>query len=153
MSKLMIAAAAAALAAPAVAQPSASADEIEERIVRALPEPEQVEAMAPVLDRMLGALLTIDVGPIIDAADPMRRRPGYGRPGRTLGELGRRDDPYFEERLRSSIYDSTADMSRMMGAFAAAAPALARSLREMERAMGAAIEDYHRRRGDSDPDD
>ena len=87
--------------------------------------------MAPALDRLLGALLTVDVGPIIDAADPYRRRPDYGRPGRTLGALGSRDDPYFEDRLRSSIYGTTADIGRMMGAFAAAAPALARSLREI----------------------
>ena len=151
MPRILIAFAAAALSAPAFAQQAP--DPLEEDIVRAIPPAEEIEAMAPALDRAVGALLEVDVGPILDAADPMRRRPGYGRPGRTLGELGRRDDPYFEERLRSSIYDSTADMSRMMGAFAAAAPALARSLREMERAMGAAIEDYRRRRGDSYPDD
>ena len=73
-------------------------------------------------------------------------------PGRTIGELAGRDDPYFEERLRSSLYDTTAGMSRMMGAFAAAAPALARSLREMERAMGAVIDDYRRgRHGPGEP--
>ena len=38
------------------------------------------------------------------------------------GQIGRRDDPYFEERLRSSIYGTTADMGRMMEGFAAAAP-------------------------------
>jgi hypothetical protein len=104
--------------------------------------------MAPALDRSVGALMNVDVGPLIDAADPWRRRPGYGRPGRTLGALGRRDDPYFEERVRSSIYGATADIGRMMSAFAAAAPALARSLREVERAMDAAIGDYDRRRDD-----
>ena len=41
--------------------------------------------MAPTLDRMMGVLLNVDVGPLIDAADPYRRRPGYGRPGRTIG--------------------------------------------------------------------
>jgi hypothetical protein len=148
MNKLMIAAAAAALAVPAAAQPSASADEIERDIVRALPQPEQIEAMAAALDRLLGALLTIDVGPIIDAADPYRRGRDYGRPGRPLGALGGRDDPDFEGRLRSSIYDATADMGRMMGAFETAAPALARSLVQMRDALGAAIEDYERRARD-----
>ena len=144
MHKLLIAAAATLIATPAFAQGSAPADPLEERIVDALPDREQVEAMAPALDRLLGALLNVDVGPIIDAADPYRRGPGYGRGGRTLGALGSRDDPYFEERLRSSVYDVTADMGRMMGAFATAAPALARSLRQMEHAVDAAIEDYHR---------
>jgi len=145
MYKLLIAAAAAALAAPAIGQ---EPDPLEDDIVRALPPAEDVEAMAPALDRSVGALMNVDVGPILDAADPWRRGRGYGRPGRTLGALGRRDDPYFEERVRSSIYGATADIGRMMHAFSAAAPALARSLREVERAMGAAIDDYHRRRGD-----
>jgi hypothetical protein len=151
MHKLLIAAAVAALAAPAAAQ---APDPLEDEIVRVIPDPGQVEAMAPVLDRSLDVLMTLDVGPIMDAADPYRRRPDYGAPGRTLGELGRRDDPYFEQRLRGSIYGATADMSRMMGAFAAAAPALARSLRELERALGTAIEDYERRPGTEPyPDD
>ena len=148
MYKLLIAAAATALAAPALAQGQRPVDPIEEEIVRAIPDPAQVEAIAPALDRMLGALLAIDIGPIIDAADPYRRGPDYGRPGRTLVALGSRDDPYFEDRLRSSIYEVTADTGRMMGAFATAAPALARSLREMQAALGAAIEDYHRRGDD-----
>ncbi len=147
MHKLLIATAAAAFAAPALAQGPAPADPLEERIVAAIPDPEEVEAMAPALDRVLGALLTVDVGPILDAVDPYRRHPGYGRPGRTLGALGSRDDPDFERRLRSSVYDVTADMGRMMGAFATAAPALARSLREMEHVVDAAIDDYHHRRG------
>jgi hypothetical protein len=143
MHKLLIAAAAAALAAPAVAQAPVT-DPLEEEIVRSIPHPGEVEAMAPVLDRSVGALMEFDVGPLVDAADPYGRRPGYGMPGRTLRELGRRDDPYFEERLRGSIYGATADVSRMMGAFAAAAPSLARSVRELEQALGTAIDQYDR---------
>lgn len=147
MHRLLIAAAVAAFAAPAFAQ-GAGPDPLEDEIRRALPPAGQVEAMAPALDRSLGALMNVDVGPILDAADPWRRRPGYGRRGRTIGALAGRDDPYFEARLRSSIYGATADIGRMMHAFGAAAPALARSLREIERAMGAAMDDYHRGRGD-----
>ena len=148
MYKLLFAAAAAAFAAPSFAQGPAPADPLADKIVSAMPGPEQIEAMAPALDRLLSALLTVDVGPIVDAADPNHRRPDYGRPGRTLGALGRRDDPYFEDRLRSDIYGATADMGRMTGALAAAAPALAQSMRAMEAALGAAIDDYHRRAGD-----
>jgi len=144
MHKLLIAAAATAFAVPAAAQDRPPVDPLEDEIVRAIPDAAQVEAMAPALDRMLRAMMTIDVGPIIDAANPDRRRPDYGRPGRTLGALGSRDDPHFEERLRSSVYDATEKTGRMMGAFAAAAPALARSLREMQNALGAVIEDYER---------
>lgn len=153
MPRYLIAAAAAALSAPAVAQP---ADPLEEDIRRAIPPAEQVEAMAPALDRAVGALLDVEVGPLIDAVDPYRRHPDYGRRGRTLGELGRRDDPYFEERLRSSIYGTTEGMSRVMDSLAASAPALARSVRELERAMDIALGAYrepYRDVRDDDPED
>ena len=141
MKKLLIASAAAMLlAGPAAAQPR------ERPIERALPSGAEVEAMAPALDRMTGALLDVEVGPLLDAVDPYARRPGYGRPGRTLGRLAGRDDPWFEQRLRGSIYGTTAEIGRMMDAFAAAAPALERSLLELEAGIRAAADDYRRRR-------
>ena len=36
--------------------------------------------MAPTLDRMMGVLLNVDVGPMIDAADPYRRTPATAGP-------------------------------------------------------------------------
>ena len=141
MKKLLIVSAAAMLlAGPAAAQPR------ERLIERALPSGAEVEAMAPALDRMTGALLDVEVGPLLDAVDPYARRPGYGRPGRTLGRLAERDDPYFEQRLRGSIYGTTAEIGRMMDAFAGAAPALERSLLELEAGIRAAADDYRRRR-------
>ena len=127
---VIIAAAAIFLPAPAFAQQ--------------VPSGAEIEAMAPALDRMTGALLDIDVGGFMDAADPYARRPGYGRPGRTLGEMARRRDPHFDARLRSSIYGGAAQTGRMMDAFAAAMPALRRSLDEARAAIGAAVDDYHR---------
>jgi len=103
---------------------------------------DKVAAMAPALDRVTGAMLDLDVGPIIDAADPYRRD-RYAR-HRTLRDIARRDDPYFERRLRAQIYGTTAAMARMVDAFAAAEPALRRSLIEVEREMGAAIRDSRR---------
>ena len=153
MHKLLIAAAAAAFAAPAFAQVPPpkypGEDPLEDQITRSIPSPGEIEAMAPALDRSLNVLMNMDVGPLIDAVDPMRRSPDYGRPGRTLGAIGRRDDPYFEERMHGQVYDATAGMGRMMGAFAAAAPALARSMRELERAMDDAMGGYGR--GYADP--
>lgn len=127
---VLIAAAAAFLPAPALAQ--------------RVPSGAEIEAMAPALDRMTGALLEIDVGGIVDAADPYSRRRGYGQPGRTLGAMARRRDPHFDARLRASIYGGAAQAGRMMDAFAAAMPALRRSLDEARTAIGAAIDDYHR---------
>lgn len=157
MRKLLIATAASLLiAAPAAAQgdPLYEDDpvyeaELDADIAAAIPPGEEIEAMAPMVDRMAGALLDVDVGPVLDAADPYRRH--YWRGRRTLGELAGRDDPYFEARLRDSIYGTTAGMAAMMDAFAAATPAVRRSLREAERAIDRAVrESRYRDRYDDD---
>ncbi len=138
MRKLLIAAAAAAfLAGPAAAQEPIFDEDMDARIARSIPPAAEVEAMAPVIDGMTGAMLDLDVGPIIDAADPYRRY-SYRR-GRTLRDIARRDDPYFDRRLRASIYGATADMARMMDAIAVAAPAMRRSLAQMEAGMARAL--------------
>ncbi|MGE0178577.1 MAG: hypothetical protein AB7O91_01990 [Sphingomonas sp.] len=113
-------------------------------LAQRVPSGAEIEAMAPAIDRMTGALLDVEVGGIVDAADPYARRPDYGRPGRTLGALARRDDPYFDARLRASIYGGSAQAGRMMDALAAAMPAVRRSLDEARAAIGVAIDDYHR---------
>lgn len=146
MRKLLFLIGAAALAAPVAAQAPVFDDSLDDDIVAAIPQAEEVEAMAPAMDAMAGALLNVDVGPLLDAADPTRRRYDHGMPGRTLGRIAGRDDPYFEERMRSSIYGVTSDMGRMMEALAVAAPAMRRSLREFERGIEGAIDDYERRR-------
>jgi len=130
MRTMLIAAASAALAAgPAAAQTPAA------ETLRGAAE--TVEEAAPVIDRTTGALLDVDVGPIIDAADP------YGPRGRhrTLREIAGRGDPRFERRLRGSIYETSAGMARMIDAFAAAEPALRRSVRDMEAAVEGAVEE------------
>lgn len=111
-----------------------------------LPPGEEVAAMAPALDAGVGALLEVDVGPMIGAFDPYRR--GHMRGRRTLGDLARRDDPYFDVRLRESIYGTTVELARMMDAVSAATPAMRRSLYEMERAIDRAVQDYRYRRRD-----
>jgi hypothetical protein len=137
MYKLLIAlAAAAAVSAPAAAQDDPASP---------LPSARDIEAMAPVMDRMAGALMQLDVGPLMDAADPYGRHPGYGRSGRTLGALGRHNDPWFDQRVRGAIYGGTAQAGAMMSAFSAMLPALQRSLAEVQRGIGDAVDEYHRR--------
>jgi len=97
---------------------------------------------------MVGALLEVDVGPVMDAADPYARHPGYGRPGRSLGALGRSRDPWFDRRWRDALYGSTAEIGVMMDSFAAAAPALRRSMREVENSIAGAVYEYRARRAD-----
>jgi len=152
-------AAATLLAAPAAAQPDPGP--LDERDVRAaLPSPGEIREMGVAMDRMIGALMTVDVGPIMDAADPQRRNPDYGRPGRTLGEMGRRDDPYFDQRVRAGVHGATAGLEQMVGAFATLAPQLQRSIEEMSRSIEGAMrnvpppQDYDRDdRDDEDWDD
>jgi hypothetical protein len=121
MRLLLLTASAFCLAAPAAAQPARPG--------------EKIAAMAPAIDRSTQALLDLDIGPLLDAARP------YGARGRhrTLRDMARRDDPYFEQRLRGQIYGTTAGMARMADAIAAAEPALRRSIGEMEREIDAAI--------------
>jgi len=129
MRMILLAIAAAAAAAPAAAQaPSPRGDE--------------ARAMAPAIAGAADAMLELDVGPLLDAADPYRRHPRAGR--RTLRELARRDDPYFDHRLRAQIYGTTAAIAGMIDAFSAAEPALRRSMYEMERNVDIAVRNARR---------
>ena len=138
MRMILLAIAAIAAAAPAAAQGP-------------MPRGEDVAAMAPAIAGAADAMLELDVGPLIDAADPYRRHPRAGR--RTLREMGRRDDPYFDQRLRAQIYGTTAAIAGMIDAFAAAEPALRRSIYEMERNVDAAVRDARRRLPPPEVDD
>lgn len=152
MQKMLIAlAASAALATSASAREPALDAEADARLVASLPSSADVEAIAPAIDRSVDAFLGLDLGPLMDAADPYARHPGYGRPGRTLRRMGRARDPYFDHRIRASIYGTTAEIGRMMDSLAIAAPSIRRSMVEMQRGIAAAVDDYHRRRGGPPP--
>jgi hypothetical protein len=112
---------------------------------------DKVAAMAPAMDRATGALLDLDIGPILDAADPYHRRPAVRH--RTLRDIARRDDPYFEQRLRGRIYGTTAAMARMADAIAAATPAMRRSLDRMKYEIDAAARDARQPLPPGDADD
>jgi hypothetical protein len=148
MRLILAGAAVAALAGPASAQrvftPGA-----EEDFVRAIPPAAQVEAMGEAMDRVLGAVLDMPIGPLveaIDAADPEGRRYRRDHPrDSTVRDMARRDDPYFEERLRDSLQRNSADMGRAMEQIAIAAPALRRALAEMERSVERSMDESRER--------
>jgi len=121
MRRILIGIAAAAFVAiPAAAQP---------------PRPsEKIMDYAPAIDRTADALLNLDLGPILDAADPYRRHRH-----RTLRDMARRDDPDFERRMHANIYGTAAAMGRAADAYAAAEPALRRALTQFQRDMAAAM--------------
>ena len=108
------------IASPAAAQPPRLSDKIQD--------------YAPAIDRSADALLNLDVGPILDAADPYRR---HHR--RTLRDMARRNDPDFERRMHATIYGTAATMGRAADAYAAAEPALRRALTQFQRDMAAAM--------------
>ena len=62
----------------------------------------------------------------------------------TLRELGRRDDPGFDRKLRASLYRGSARAAATLDAMATAEPSIRRSLREMEAAIGAAMVEARR---------
>ena len=125
------------LPAPATVQARELPDTFDLIIVscKAYHLPQVIEDMAPALDRMADVLLHTDVGPILDAADPLARDPAHGIPGRTVGAMASRHDPYFEQRVHASIYRGADKLARASAAFAAAAPAIAHSMHELRRSL------------------
>ncbi len=124
--------AAALIATPALAQPR------EERALRG--GAEAVRQAAPMLDRSVDSALELDIGPLLDALQP------YSPRGRrmTLRELGRRDDPDFDRKLRASLYRGSARTAATLDAMATAAPSIRQSLRQMEAAIAGAMVEARR---------
>lgn len=147
MRRFLIAAVAVAMAGSAHAQ--VFTPDLDEEIDRTVPRAGQVEAIGATVEAVLGAVLDVPVGPIIDAveaADPERRYRRHGPSERTLRDVAGRGDPYFEERLRDSLYRTTADMADTMEQVAVLAPILRRSMADVERDVADAIRQGRERR-------
>ena len=143
MRKILIAAAGAlTLAAPAFAQsvpaeaPAAYPDSADDEFTRALPHPYDVEEAGDALGRAVGAIMNVPVGGVVQAVDPTARV----RRDETLGDLARRDDPHAEERIQDEMHGLTLKMADMMRQVAVVAPVLRRSLADLERDLGRAID-------------
>ena len=130
-----------ALAAPAAAQPDRD-DVMERDIARALPSPGELAATGDLLSRIMGAMLDVEIGGVMQAIDPAARP----RPGETLGDLARRDDPYFEERMHHSVGATIETMDDVMADVAILAPRLLRSLDDFSRNIEDATRDLPSRR-------
>jgi hypothetical protein len=115
------------LAQPSDTQPPAIA------VPPELTDPAMADRLGGMMQAMSKAFLNLPVGEIEAAAE--------GRPvtradrGRTLGEIGRRDDPNFERNLDRQLATSRATVQASMKAFTAALPALNRSITEARRAI------------------
>lgn len=135
MRKYLIAVSALALAAPAVAQPYA---DYRDDVRSTIPSPAEAEAMGHVMGDVAGAIMDVDVGPVVDAVDPYgRHRRGYR--DRTLGEIASRGDPYARERMQRSIGAMGGVMGAMAAQAAILAPVLERSMADFERRIAYAM--------------
>ena len=125
------------LAAPAAAQQRGPSAGDTAEIQRALTDPAVTDKLTRVLPALGDALLNLPVGEIEAAIE--------GRPAtradkrRTVGDLGRRDDPNFERNLKADLANSGETMKAGMKAMSAALPAMMEGMRkaaeEMEKAM------------------
>lgn len=141
MRKLILAAAiACVLPAAASAQSSPSfPEELDDEIVSSLPHPYDVEEAGDRLGNAVGAILDVPIGGVVQAIDPSARR------DETLGDIAGRDDPDFEARVGDEVRGMSLKASDLMRQIAVAAPALRRSLADLERNLTGAI-----RRGERD---
>jgi hypothetical protein len=148
--KFILAASAIALALPAAASAQYSQsfpEEMDEDIVRSLPHPGQVEDMAHVAGRAAEAVLDVPIGGLITAIDPSRRV----HRDDTIADVS--GDPYLRDRLRHSVGGLAGGMGDIMAQVAVVAPALRRSLADLERNLDRAMQDSRRGRDYRDYDD
>jgi hypothetical protein len=127
----------ATIAAPAAAQQRAPAPAETAEIQRALTDPAITDKLTRVLPALGVALLKLPVGEI-EAA--MEGRPATRADKRkTVGDLGRREDPNFERNLKADLANSGETMKAGMKAMSTALPVMMEGMRkaaeEMEKAM------------------
>ncbi len=136
-----------ATATPSAAQTYSDRAYPDEDVYReTLPQQEEIERSAGAMHRVLDALMDVRIGPLVEAVDPGAR---HGRRDETLGDMARRDDPYFEERMHRSVEGVTQGMGEMMTRMARLAPVLERTLEDLERSVDDAVrgrpgDHYHR---------
>ncbi len=159
MRKILMAAAALAIAGPAAAQqqsttppagaiPAPIADPEVEEIRRSLPDPRELQAVGDVAVRAVDAIMDVPVGPLREAIEGRKLSPKEKQ--ETLGDHARKDDPYFRERMRDQMGFATIALSALAEQLAVMTPVLRRTLEDVERrvedaARGLPPRNYERR--------
>lgn len=128
MRKLLIAGLLSA-ATPALAAPQAG------DIAAALPHPYDVEEAGDKLGAAIGAIVNVPIGNVVRAIDPA----APVRDDATIADVAGRDDPEFQDRLQDEVAGLSVKAADMVRGLAAAAPALERSLAELERSLAGAL--------------
>lgn len=138
---LLAIAAAATLATPALAQ------EREGRIADTLNNPATQEALTAAVASIAGIVLDTRVGSFAPYSD------GRVRPGDTLRDVKRRDDPGFERRLRQDTRRAVSTAGLVAGDVASASGALAETTARLSAALAPLAGALETRADDGDWDD
>lgn len=130
------------LALPAAAQ--AQSDEREmTRAVELLNDPAMQDGLADAMTAMMGALMSMKIGPVAEAAakiDPESRMADMD-PDATLGEVA----GYNSDEDGARMGDEVRDTTRMMGTMAGSPATMLPVLKDMARDMEAQWKDAARR--------
>ncbi len=126
--------ASALVATPAVAQSQDHADE-QVRVPDELTDPQTVERLSDMMQALSKAVLSLPVGEIRAAAEGREATPA--EKNQTVRDLGRIDDPEFEQNLERQLADAKPALEAGMKALAEALPA-------MMKGMSAAAESLER---------
>ncbi len=121
------------VASPALAQNRAAPPAETIVVPPELTDPAMADRLGGMMQALSKAFLNLPVGEIAAAAE--------GRPvtnadrGRTIRDLGRKQDPNFERNLDRDLAASRVTMQATMKAFATALPAMMKGLTEAGRAL------------------
>ena len=147
MRTLLISAVSLVLAAPVLAQPYPDPEQTpypeQTDVARELPSQHEIDALGTVMERMVGAMMDMPIGGIVEAMEPGRVMTEAER-NQTVRDMATRDDPYAEERMRGSIDAMTGQMGAMTEQLAVLIPVLSRSMVDFQRRMEEAVRPYDR---------
>ena len=126
---------AAMIAGPALAQskPAPAAPPQAVGVPQALTDPAIADKLTRMMQALSQAFLNMPVGEVEAAAQGRAVTPADR--GRTLREVGRRDDPYFEKNLQRDLAASGPMIQSGMKAMAAAIPSIMKSMSEAGREL------------------
>ena len=124
-------------AAPTTAAPADTA-----AVTHALNDPATADKLARMMQALSQAFLNLPVGEVEAAAEGRAVTPADRN--RTLREVGRRDNPTFEQDLQRELAASRGTMQASMKAMAAALPSMMKGMTDAARELEKAAENMPR---------
>ena len=132
------------IAGPALGQaaPGAAAPAETAAVTKALNDPATADRLARMMQALSQAFLNLPVGEVEAAAEG--RAVTRADRNRTLREVGRRDNPNFEQDLQRELAGSRGIMRASMKAMAAALPSMMKGMTDAARELEKATENMPR---------